>query len=125
MRSDNPLLSRDSVSLRDLAAENWVFPDKFTTLFDYCSEMFRSAGFWPRVAFTEHMLMTGVVPRVIENGCVALVPTIVANNIGSPHIKTMRLEQDYPVNMMLFYKPGKNRNLSSIVRYLSSIDTTQ
>ncbi len=119
MRTDNPAARMESVSLRDLSAESWVFPDRFTTLFDFCSEMFRDAGFWPRIAFTEHMLMTGIAPRVIENGCVALLPETVANNIGSPHIRTLRLDAEYPVDMMFFYKPVRNRNIKSVIRYMT------
>ncbi len=125
VRADNPLSDREKVSLRDLSAESWVFPDKYTTLFDYCSELFRDAGFWPKIAFTEHMLMTGIAPRIIENGCVALIPETVAENIGSPHIRTVRLNAEYPVDMMFFYKPGKNRNFSRVIRYMTGEEVSR
>jgi len=105
----NRYASRTSISLKDLASDNFILFDKATDLYKLVMDECGKAGFEPTIFFSSHRKIS-VFGLVETNIGIALMPENIYEYHQPPNIAAIPLDEEISCNLALVY--SKNSRLS-------------
>jgi LysR family transcriptional regulator, transcription activator of glutamate synthase operon len=93
---------RTSISLKELANDNFILFDKATDLYKLIMDECAKAGFEPTIFFSSHRKVS-VFGLVETNIGIALMPEKIYEYHRPPDVAVIPLEEEIPCNMVLVY----------------------
>jgi DNA-binding transcriptional LysR family regulator len=106
---NNRYANRSSISLKELASDNFIFFDKVTELHKLIMVECGKAGFEPTIFYSSHRKVS-VFGLVETNIGIDLMPVKVYEYHRHPDVVAIPLDEDIECNIVLVYL--KNRQLS-------------
>jgi DNA-binding transcriptional LysR family regulator len=109
----NRYANRTSISIRDLANDNFILFDKVTDLHKLIIDECGKAGFEPTIFYSSHRKVS-VLALVATNIGLAIMPVKSYEYLRQPETQAIPLEEDIECNIVLAYL--KNRPLPEAAR---------
>ncbi len=104
VHSDSHLLGRDSISPKDLSDMPLMLMEKYTCIYHYCDQLFKSNKISPNVmGFGRPESLLGAVDA---GRCCALVPRVHSNFYLSNHIKLLSFDKPLKIPLGLMINPS-------------------
>lgn len=97
----NPLSSKKSVTLKELAKENLIVLKSHTVLYKLSTEAFRKAGLIPDISFTERRFLSTF--DLHESNGIALFFKRDANYVNNPGNIVVDITPEVPISSSLVY----------------------
>ena len=107
------LAERPSVSLDELAGENFIIPDKSTRVDELVLDACHRAGFEPRIVYTS-LRIESILGQVASNSGIALVMGELFEHSRHRNVVGVPLDETIKSNVMLTWL--KNKKLSGATR---------
>lgn len=103
---NNRYAARTSISLKELANDNFILFDKATDLYKLIMDECEKAGFEPSIFFSSHRKVS-VFGLVETNIGIALMPLKIYEYYQPPDVVPIALEEEISCDMALVYPKGR------------------
>ncbi len=105
---DNPLASRQSISIKELKDQNFIVFDQVTGLHRLIIDECHKAGYEPTIFYSSHQKMS-VFSVVGANIGIALTPVRIVDYHNTPEVTSIALEDSIECNIVLVSRKNRKR----------------